>query len=247
MLRLALSIPNNEIWEAHQKAKKNLLECVKSMTGISLSDEILTIGFARRSTLYKRPLLIFSDLERLINITKNVGAIQFIFSGKAHPKDYEGKELIKQIITLSKKIKEIKIIYLEDYDINLAKLIVSGVDLWLNTPRRPMEASGTSGMKAAHNGIPSFSVLDGWWLEGQIEGVTGWSIGQKGDLNESNENTDKIDADDMYKKLENVIIPLFYKEREKWIDIMKFSISINASYFNAFRMAQQYIINAYFL
>ncbi len=245
LMRLAVSIPDEKIWQAHIEVKKNLLNFVKSETGINLSEEVLTIGFARRATLYKRPLLIFSDILKLIDITKKAGPVQFIFSGKAHPKDFEGKELIRQIISLTKEIEEITIVYLENYDKDLAKLMVSGVDLWLNTPLRPLEASGTSGMKAAHNGVPSFSILDGWWLEGHIEGITGWSIGDNSD--EINEEDSNSDAEDMYNKLENTILPLFYKEREKWIGVMKYTIALNASFFNAYRMAQQYITNAYFL
>lgn len=245
MLRNALSFPQQEIWAAHLAAKTQLLEMVKERTGLSLSADTLTIGFARRATLYKRADLILSDVNRLLEITKQVGPLQFVFAGKAHPHDYAGKELIKRIFTVSRQVRDqLQIVYLENYDLDMARLLVSGVDLWLNTPQRPLEASGTSGMKAAHNGIPSFSTLDGWWIEGHIEGLTGWSIGSK-EPEEASDSANKQDADDLYQKLQNTIIPVFYHDRERWIDIMKHSIALNASYFNTHRMVQQYVTNAY--
>lgn len=168
--------------------------------------------------------------------------MQFVFAGKAHPQDWQGKELIKKIVTLSKQLKDqIRIVYLENYDMELAKIIISGVDLWLNTPQKPLEASGTSGMKAAHNGIPSLSILDGWWIEGCIEGITGWSIGSVHNKESSNEE----DINSLYEKLEKTIIPLFYNSRTEWINIMRHCIAINGSFFNTHRMALQYVLNAY--
>jgi starch phosphorylase len=184
--------------------------------------------------------LVFSDIERLRRISREAGKIQFIFAGKAHPKDWPGKELIKKIFAVSNQLKDdVKIVYLVNYDMEVAKMLISGVDLWLNTPQRPLEASGTSGMKAVHNGIPNLSVLDGWWIEGHIEGVTGWSIGSKEPGN------DEKDAQEIYGKLENIILPMYYKERERWMDIMQHSIAFNASFFNTQRMVQQYVLNAY--
>lgn len=242
-LRYALSIPKDEIWQAHIKAKKRLIDYVNKETNLEFDYETFTIGFARRATAYKRADLIFSDVNRLIHISNNIGKIQLIFAGKAHPKDWPGKELIKKIITASGQLKdEVKVVYLEDYNMELAKMLVSGVDLWLNTPRKPQEASGTSGMKAAHNGVPSFSILDGWWIEGCIEGVTGWSIGPK--PTESSDNI-KDDAQELYEKLEKVIVPMFYTNQDKWVEIMQHSIAINASFFNTHRMVQQYVLNAY--
>ncbi len=186
--------------------------------------------------------LVFTNIERLRQIAGKVGKIQFVFSGKAHPKDRPGKELIKKIFGFSHELRDnIKIVYLVNYDMELAKLLTSGVDLWLNTPQKPMEASGTSGMKAAHNGIPNLSVLDGWWIEGHIEGITGWSIGSE---SFEPENDDR-NALEIYEKLENIILPMYYKEREKWIDVMRQSIAFNASFFNTQRMMQQYALNAY--
>jgi len=242
-LRYALSIPKEEIWQAHIAAKKELIDYLGKETNAGFDDKALTIGFARRAAVYKRADLVFSDLERLIHISNNIGKIQFVFSGKAHPQDWSGKEIIKKIFVSINQLKDkIKIIYLENYDMKLGKLLTPGVDLWLNTPQRPNEASGTSGMKAAHNGVPSLSVLDGWWIEGCIENVTGWSIGPKAtDVGHDS----KTDAEELYEKLEKVIVPMFYKERDKWIGIMQHSIAINASFFNTHRMVQQYVLNSY--
>ncbi len=240
MLRKALSIPNDRISAAHTDAKTSLLAFVKERTGRALSPESLTIGFARRATAYKRADLVFSDVARLVQIARSAGALQFVFAGKAHPQDEAGKQVIEHIIAISREIEQdIPVVYLENYDLEMAKLLVSGADLWLNTPQRPLEASGTSGMKAAHNGVPSLSTLDGWWIEGHIEGVTGWSIG------ESATATPDGDAEALLSKLEKVILPMYYHNRDKWIDVMRHAIALNASYFNTHRMVQQYVTNAY--
>jgi glycogen phosphorylase len=246
MLRQAVSIPQDEIWDAHVEAKSHLLTLIKERTGLSLSADVLTIGFARRATQYKRADLIFSDVNRLLEIARQVGPLQFVFAGKAHPRDGEGKELIRRIVTVARQIgDQIPIVYLENYDLDLAKLIVSGSDLWLNTPQRPLEASGTSGMKAAHNGVPSFSTLDGWWIEGCLEGQTGWAIGGREEEAADADQINRRDAEDLYQKLENVIAPLFYQQRQRWLDVMRQAIALNASYFNTHRMVQQYVTNAY--
>jgi starch phosphorylase len=240
MLRKALSIPNDKLCTAHMAAKTDLVAFVKQKTGRVLSADALTIGFARRATAYKRAGLVFTEVERLVQIAKSVGPPQFIFAGKAHPRDEGGKQLIQHVISLSRQLdREIAVVYLDNYDLDQAKLMVSGVDLWLNTPQRPLEASGTSGMKAAHNGVPSLSVLDGWWIEGHIEGVTGWSIGPR------SEASAVEDAHDLLEKLEKVILPMYYGNRDAWINIMRHAIALNASFFNAHRMVQQYVTNAY--
>jgi len=165
---------------AHLESKRNLIDFVNQKTQSRMNYDTFTVGFARRATKYKRMDLVFSGMQRLRRIAREVGKVQFIFSGKTHPNDGPGKELIRKIFGISNQLKEdITVAYLANYDIEVAKMLTSGVDLWLNTPRRPMEASGTSGMKAAHNGVPSLSVLDGWWMEGHIEGTTGWSIGSR--------------------------------------------------------------------
>ena len=177
LLAKASEIPNREVWDAHTKAKTNLLTFVEKTNGVKLDPQALTIGFARRATGYKRSTLIFSDLHRLTDINRKE-KIQMIFAGKAHPKDTDGKKLIRQIHDYANILKDqISIVYLENYNMDIAAKLTSGVDVWLNTPLPPLEASGTSGMKAAHNGVINFSVLDGWWMEGCIEGVTGWAIG----------------------------------------------------------------------
>lgn len=233
-------IPDEEIWEAHMEAKRDLLEFVRQKTGIEMSPDIFTIGFARRATAYKRADLLFSDIDRLERIGK--GRLQIIYAGKAHPRDEAGKFLIEKIFVIKEKLKDsIKIVYLENYNIEMALKLVSGVDVWLNTPLRPLEASGTSGMKAAHNGVPNFSVLDGWWIEGHIEGFTGWAIGPSPDAPADPAR----DADDLYNKLENIILPIFYNDRRTWIRIMQNAIGKNAYYFNSHRMMRRYVTEAY--
>ncbi len=248
-LRYVLSISRMEIWEAHLEAKKKLIDYVNAETKIGMDYNTFTIGFARRSTPYKRLELFFREINTLLDIHENVGNFQVVLAGKAHPHDSLGKETIKRVHDIMKKLEgKIKVVYLENYDMEMAKFIVSGVDLWLNTPRRPMEASGTSGMKAAHNGIPSFSVLDGWWVEGHVENVTGWSIGPHWKEGEFKEDyaSDEEDSKELYFKLREIIIPMFYKDWDKWTEIMRHAISFNASFFNTHRMAHQYVLNSYF-
>lgn len=245
MLRHAIKLPADRIWNAHTAAKSALLALIKTRTHVSLPTEALTIGFARRATAYKRPDLIFSDVSRLLEISSPATPIQLVFAGKAHPKDYAGKDLIRRIVAFSRELQDhLRIIYLENYDIDLAKALVAGVDLWLNTPERPLEASGTSGMKAAHNGVPSLSILDGWWIEGCVEGRTGWCIGAQ-ESEDASDAAGRQDAEDLYSKLSGTVIPLFYRSHERWVDVMRHSIALNASYFNTHRMVQQYVTNAY--
>ncbi|MBI4188318.1 MAG: alpha-glucan family phosphorylase [Chloroflexi bacterium] len=241
-LRYAIKIPLAEVWQAHLEAKKSLLAEVKNRVGVDLDPEAMTIGFARRATLYKRTDLIFSDIERLKRIARQNGPIQIICGGKAHPADKDGQELIRRIFNAASALKGlVKMVYLEEYDMLLATYVCSGVDLWLNTPHKPYEASGTSGMKAALNGIPCFSVLDGWWVEGHLENVTGWSIGGGWQAEANSEQ----DALSLYDKLENTITPLFYQHQEEFVGVMRSAIAINGSYFNTQRMLTQYLQNAY--
>jgi starch phosphorylase len=239
-------IPDEEIWDAHMEAKRMLIDLVNETTNIGMDYESLTLGFARRSTAYKRANLLFSDLEKLRSIHKK-GKIQIILAGKAHPKDQSGKNLIKEILCyIQELLNEIKIVYLENYDMRLAKKLIPGVDVWLNTPLPPLEASGTSGMKAAHNGVINFSILDGWWIEGWIEGVTGWSIGPPPTVSISHENRLTAELADLYNKLEYVIVPQYYQKRDDWIKMMKNSIGKLAYYFNSHRMIRRYFSEAYF-
>ena len=245
-LRAASGMDKTKIWNAHMEAKRELINFVNKRYNLGMNYNDFTIGFARRQTAYKRPDLLISDPNRLMEIADKVGPIQIIYAGKAHPNDGTGKESIRKIFDAMKKINnKIKMAYIHNYEMSIAKMMVSGVDLWLNTPRRPMEASGTSGMKAAHNGVPQFSTLDGWWIEGWIENITGWSIGSR----KSNErdSDDEADRRDLYDKLETWIMPKFYKDRDNWIRTMRSCIAINASFFNTNRMIQQYVLNAYFI
>lgn len=246
LVRVA-EIPDEEIWDAHTKAKTTLIGFIKDRKGVEMDADALTIGFARRATEYKRTTLIFSDLARLREVN-NLGKLQFIFAGKAHPRDEEGKAMIKQIHEFITQLKnEIKIVYLENYDMDMAAKLTSGVDVWLNTPMPPLEASGTSGMKAAHNGVINFSVLDGWWIEGCIEGVTGWAIGSSPDECISENERRRRELEDLYNKLKYLIIPTFYGKRDEWIIMMKNSIAKIAYYFNSHRMMLRYVTQAYLI
>ncbi|MBM4260740.1 MAG: alpha-glucan family phosphorylase [Deltaproteobacteria bacterium] len=239
-LRYAVGIAPAKIRQAHAQAKRDLLQQVRWLTGTQLDESIFTIGFARRATGYKRGDLLFTDLERLKGIARRAGGLQLIYAGKAHPRDDGGKAIIRRIFEAAAELaNDVRVVYLENYDMALGKLICSGVDVWLNTPLRPQEASGTSGMKAALNGVPSFSVLDGWWIEGHIEGVTGWSIG------DANENDSAAEANSLYDKLENVILPLYYQSPDGFAQVMGSSIALNGSFFNTQRMVSQYLRNAY--
>jgi glycogen phosphorylase len=238
-------IPDCEIWQAHEEQKQELIDYANQSANGNLSSDVFTLGFARRATEYKRPTLLFSSLDRLRTISQK-GKVQAIFAGKAHPRDEGGKRLIEQIYSYGKQLKgDVEIVYLEDYNMDTAAKMVSGVDVWLNTPLRPMEASGTSGMKAAHNGVINFSVLDGWWIEGWIENLTGWAIGPHSTESLDNEDYALKEAEDLYNKLEYVITPMFYDRHDEWIKMMKNSIGKIAYYFNSHRMMRRYVIDAY--
>lgn len=239
-LRNLVDLPGEKILDAHARAKAMLFSEVAARTGQVLDPKALTLGFARRAATYKRASLLFTDPERLAEIAVKAGGMQILYAGKAHPQDIPGKQLIKDVIETAGKISKgaLKILYLENYEWRLGALLTSGVDVWVNTPQRPYEASGTSGMKAAFNGVPSLSVLDGWWIEGCIEGVTGWAI-------EDGED-DADEANNLYKKLETAVVPLFKGEPEHWARIMRMSIALNGSFFNTNRMVMQYARNSYY-
>ena len=244
MLHNALTLPPEAVWQAHEHAKKALGDLIATRTGRRLEMDRLTIGFARRATAYKRPDLVLSDLPALRGIS-TARPLQFVFAGKAHPKDEPGKEGIRSILQADRALGDaVPVVYLPEYDLELASAITAGVDVWLNTPLRPLEASGTSGMKAALNGVPSFSVLDGWWREGCVEGVTGWAIGPSQPVVGE---TSRTDAADLYGKLQGTIAPLFYERRNAWIQLMRQCIALNGSFFNTHRMVQQYVLHAYTL
>jgi starch phosphorylase len=239
------AVPNEELWEAHLKAKGELLDFITQRANLRMDIDTLTLGFARRATEYKRATMIFSDLDKLQEVERQ-GKIQMIFAGKAHPRDEMGKRLIGDIYGYIDQLKnEIEIVYLENYDMEMAGKLTSGVDVWLNTPLPPYEASGTSGMKAAHNGVINFSVLDGWWIEGCVEELTGWAIGPSPNQTISEDERRKRELADVYNKLEYLIIPKFYEERDGWIGMMKNSIGKVAYYFNSHRMMRRYATDAY--
>ncbi len=246
-LRYAHSIPFPELWTAHTAAKQRLIDQVNQVTNAGFDASLLTLGFARRATPYKRGELVVHDVERLKSVAARAGRLQVIYGGKAHPNDHVGKGVIQRIVQIKDfLLPNIKLVYLENYDMNLARLITAGVDVWLNTPQPPLEASGTSGMKAALNGVPSLSVLDGWWIEGCLEGATGWAIGDHHTGTDPNVDRSASDAASLYDKLEQIILPMFYQERDRFIDVMRHSISLNGSFFNTQRMMQQYVLKAYF-
>ena len=225
------------MWEAHRDAKRALLEHIHRHTGTRLDEHALTIGFARRATAYKRATLLFHDMDRLRALAAEVGPLQLIFAGKAHPRDEDGKAMIRGVYEAGQALGDgIPVAYLVNYDMALARLVCAGVDVWLNTPLPPLEASGTSGMKAAMNGVPSLSVLDGWWVEGHIEGVTGWAIEGSGSAEE---------AHSLYTKLREVVLPLYDSDGDGWVRVMKGAIVHNASLFNSHRMLRRYATEVY--
>ena len=239
-LRNAVEIPEQDILRAHARAKETLLSEVASRTGLVLNPNVLTLGFARRAATYKRASLLLTQPERLLEIANKAGGLQILYAGKAHPQDTPGKALIHQVIEAAGKLSNdmLRIVYLENYAWDLGALLTAGVDVWINTPRRPYEASGTSGMKAAMNAVPSLSILDGWWVEGCIEGVTGWAIEDGPD--------DAAEAESLYLKLENSVVPLHLDAKEKWAQLMRTTLAFNGSYFNTNRMVKQYTRNAYY-
>jgi starch phosphorylase len=239
LVRADCCIPDADVWKAHMEAKQALIDKIKSLTSVALDAALPVIGFARRMTAYKRSDLLFTDLDRLVAIAARF-PFQVVLAGKAHPMDGGGKQLIELLHRHARSLSgRITVAYLPGYDLDIALNMVSGADIWLNTPLRPLEASGTSGMKACFNGVPSLSILDGWWLEGCIEGVTGWAIGNSGDTNSGN------DAHSLYDKLEQVVLPLYHGNRGNWIAVMKGAISKNASFFNTHRMMRRYAVEAY--
>ena len=239
LLARADRIPDGEVQAAHARARQDLVQLVRERCGVALDMGRPILGFARRMTAYKRPDLLFTHPARLRRIARE-HPCQIVLAGKAHPQDYEGKRLIGELHRHMRELGDaIPMAYIPNYDMAVALAMVSGCDVWLNTPQRPLEASGTSGMKAALNGVPSLSVLDGWWIEGCIEGVTGWAVGAAADSAEGD------DAASLYDKLEGSVLPLFERGGEGWTAVMKGAIARNASYFNSLRMMRRYVTEAY--
>ncbi|MDX1622893.1 MAG: alpha-glucan family phosphorylase [Gemmatimonadota bacterium] len=242
VLRHAVTLPLDEIAAAHAEARASLLREAEARAGIRLDPDTFTLGFARRATAYKRAGLLFHDLERLERIARDAGPIQVLFAGKAHPADEDGKAMIRRIVEAAGGTSDgLRAVWLPGYDMDLGARMTAGVDVWLNTPRRPLEASGTSGMKAALNGVPSLSVLDGWWIEGHVEGKTGWSIGETWE----GEGDEEMDADALYARLEEEVLPLFYRDPEGWRRVTRSTIALNGSFFTAERMVRQYVQRIY--
>jgi starch phosphorylase len=262
------NIPDAELWAVRRHLRRKLLTFVSGRArrqwltttihpvqiiadGVLLDPYVLTIGFARRFATYKRCNLLLHDYDRLLSIINNASMpVQVIFAGKAHPADEPGKLMVQQVYRAVKDARTGgRMVFLEDYDMNMSRILVQGVDVWMNTPRRPNEASGTSGMKAALNGVLNFSVLDGWWREGFNE-HNGWAIGNDHDL-DNDEEQDAEDAESMYDTLENEIVPLFYAKRSsdnlpvEWIARMKESIRTVAPQFNTTRMVKEYMTQFY--
>lgn len=237
------AVGDEELWQAHLTAKRALHDLVRSACGISLREEVITLCFARRMTGYKRPDLLFADLDRVRRIA-GMHPLQIVIAGKAHPRDGDGKRLIELLHRhLGALRPEVQSAFLPDYSMDMARVMVAGADVWLNTPLPPFEASGTSGMKAAFNGVPSLSVLDGWWIEGCIEGVTGWSIG---DIPPPGSSAIPDRHDELlYRKLESTVLPLYYGDHTGWVKVMKGAIGHNAFLFNTHRMMRRYATEAY--
>jgi starch phosphorylase len=241
-LRYAISLAPGDILAAHAECKRQLLAEVERRAGVRLDPKTLTLGFARRAAAYKRAELLFTDPDRLRRIARTAGPLQVVFAGKAHPRDEGGKAEIRRVFEAAAALKgDVNVVYLEEYDMDLARVLCAGSDVWLNTPLKPQEASGTSGMKAALNGVPSLSILDGWWVEGCLEGVTGWAIGEDG----GKPGDPAQESADLYAKLEHVVAPLFYRSPLDFAGVMRSAIALNGSYYNAQRMLLQYARNAY--
>jgi glycogen phosphorylase len=239
-LRNAIELPESVILAAHARAKDELLAEVASRTGVVLNPRVLTLGFARRAATYKRAGLMFTRPERLQEIAARAGGLQILYAGKAHPQDEPGKALVRGVVQDAARLSNdtLRVVYLENYAWDLGALLTAGVDVWVNNPRRPYEASGTSGMKAALNGVPSLSILDGWWIEGCIEGVTGWAIDDGA--------SDEDEAAAFYRKLESAVVPLYGAAPEEWARLMRTTLAFNGSFFNTHRMVRQYARNAYY-
>lgn len=242
LLRHAVGIPLDDIRAAHSEAKDVLHQEIHRRTGVDFRSDRLTMAFARRAAPYKRADLLTSDLGRLRELAGKSGGLQVVYAGKAHPKDHAGKEMIRRVVAAGQELgDDLPLVYLEDYDMELGRLLASGSDLWLNMPRKPLEASGTSGMKAALNGIPCLSILDGWWIEGHVEGVTGWAI----DSGWERPADDAEELNLLLRKLEETVLPLYYDNPLGWAEVMRFAITLNGSHFHTRRMLQEYVDRAY--
>ncbi|MFB6151189.1 MAG: alpha-glucan family phosphorylase [Haloarculaceae archaeon] len=246
----AALVDDEDLWGAHQAEKGELIDYVRERQGIELDPDVLTLGFARRAVPYKRATLLFEDVDRLREVVARAGDLQVVFAGKAFPGDPGGKAIVEEIHRHAADLRdEVTVVYLEDYDMEMGHRLTAGVDVWLNNPRRPREASGTSGMKAAFNGVPQFSTVDGWWVEGHIEGATGWAIGPDPHTDREERLTDEledlVDATALYDALESEVLPTYYGDREAWVDVMRNAVAFNGSRYHARRMVEEYLADAY--
>jgi starch phosphorylase len=248
LLTRAMELPTDALEDAHLKAKSEMIEMVFRSTGTQFSKEHLTVGLAKRVAAYKRNDLIFTDLDRLIGIAEKRGAIQVVLAGKAHPRDDVAKAVLRNILDRIEELRagtdKVRVAYLENYDMSTARYLVSGCDVWLNNPRRPLEACGTSGMKAAMNGVLNFSVYDGWWLEGGADEVNGWGIGRRPHWDDLTDGGDS-DLEDLYQKLSESVLPTYYNEKERWWTMGKNSIATVGPVFNSYRMISEYEAKVY--
>jgi starch phosphorylase len=249
LLARANAIPTEELWKAHTAVKGALVQAVNQQTNIGFNDESLIVTVAKRFTAYKRNTMILSDPGRLMKISSERGEIQIILAGKAHPMDGPAKAMISDAIQkaalLKRDSKSVRVAVMENYDIDMAKLLVAGSDVWLNNPRRPLEACGTSGMKAGMNGVLNLSVYDGWWLEGGIDGLNGWGIGRRADWGDIGGPAEGEDENDLYVKLADSVLPTFYGKRERWVEMSKASIATIGPHFNSYRMLEDYVTKVY--
>jgi len=245
----AYEIPSVELAGAHESAKAKLVALANVSSEEGFSTDILTIGVAKRITAYKRNGLVLGDPAKLAAMADTIGGLQIVFAGKAHPDDDAGKSSIVQILEnaalVMKETNKVKVTFIEDYSIDTAKVMVSGCDLWLNNPRRPLEASGTSGMKAAMNGVLNLSTWDGWWLEGGVDGINGWGIGRRPAWDDLSESDDAEDSEDLYGRLAHDVMPLYYRNRTGWLHMAKASIATIGPRFNTYRMAREYLAKWY--
>lgn len=249
LLAGAGSIPSEELKKAHGEAKSVLVSFVNKRTALGFAEDVMTVTVAKRFTAYKRNGMLFSDISRLGQIAKEAGHIQVIIAGKAHPMDGPAKKMLVDVMRSAEQLNRdstgVRVAVMENYDIEMAKLLVSGSDVWLNNPVRPLEACGTSGMKAGMNGVLNLSVYDGWWQEAGIDGVNGWGIGRRTEWADTSGPGAGEDENALYQKLADTVVPLYYGGQDRWTEMSKASIATSGPLFNSYRMARDYVAKVY--
>ena len=249
LLGRALSIPSDVLSKAHEEVKKALVSEVKEGSGVRFDQDSFLITVAKRFTAYKRNGMILGDESRLERIASQFGKIQIIIAGKAHPRDDVAKQMLanalREVDQANERNANVRAAVLENYDIDMAKLLVAGSDVWLNNPRRPLEACGTSGMKAAMNGVLNLSVYDGWWLEAGVDAVNGWGIGRRTEWGDLGGSAEGEEENDLYVKLANSVVPTYYGQRDRWVEMSKSSIATVGPLFNSYRMTEDYMAKVY--